>query len=111
MRGQMTRNDEGKKARVIASLGPLTSLGAGAMPTYTIEVDPSGYAPTVLGHEGAGVVERCGVLSLRLHPGIAAQVGREHRGALGDTRRTPRKYEEANSSVTDKMFQHVQFSF
>jgi S-(hydroxymethyl)glutathione dehydrogenase / alcohol dehydrogenase len=23
-------------------------------------VDPSGYAPTVLGHEGAGVVERCG---------------------------------------------------
>jgi S-(hydroxymethyl)glutathione dehydrogenase/alcohol dehydrogenase len=24
-------------------------------------VDPSGYAPTVLGHEGAGVVERCGV--------------------------------------------------
>jgi S-(hydroxymethyl)glutathione dehydrogenase / alcohol dehydrogenase len=23
-------------------------------------IDPSGYAPTVLGHEGAGVVERCG---------------------------------------------------
>src|ERR1700689_2799237 len=23
-------------------------------------VDPSGYAPTVLGHEGAGVAERCG---------------------------------------------------
>ena len=23
-------------------------------------VDPSGYAPTVLGHEGAGIVERCG---------------------------------------------------
>jgi S-(hydroxymethyl)glutathione dehydrogenase/alcohol dehydrogenase len=23
-------------------------------------VDPSGYAPTVLGHEGAGVVERAG---------------------------------------------------
>ena len=27
--------------------------------------DPSGYAPTVLGHEGAGVVERCGAESAR----------------------------------------------
>ncbi len=32
-------------------------------------VDPSGYAPTVLGHEGAGVVERCGVDVTLVSPG------------------------------------------
>jgi S-(hydroxymethyl)glutathione dehydrogenase/alcohol dehydrogenase len=32
-------------------------------------VDPSGYAPTVLGHEGAGVVERCGSDVRLLSPG------------------------------------------
>jgi S-(hydroxymethyl)glutathione dehydrogenase / alcohol dehydrogenase len=32
-------------------------------------VDPSGYAPTVLGHEGAGVVERCGEGVSLLAPG------------------------------------------
>jgi S-(hydroxymethyl)glutathione dehydrogenase / alcohol dehydrogenase len=32
-------------------------------------VDPSGYAPTVLGHEGAGVVERCGPGVSLLAPG------------------------------------------
>ena len=31
--------------------------------------DPSGYAPTVLGHEGAGVVERCGEGVTLLAPG------------------------------------------
>jgi S-(hydroxymethyl)glutathione dehydrogenase/alcohol dehydrogenase len=31
--------------------------------------DPSGYAPTVLGHEGAGVVERCGEGVTLLRPG------------------------------------------
>jgi S-(hydroxymethyl)glutathione dehydrogenase / alcohol dehydrogenase len=32
-------------------------------------VDPSGYAPTVLGHEGAGVVERCGEGVTLVRPG------------------------------------------
>ncbi|MGO9488030.1 MAG: alcohol dehydrogenase catalytic domain-containing protein [Solirubrobacteraceae bacterium] len=32
-------------------------------------VDPSGYAPTVLGHEGAGIVERCGPDVSLLAPG------------------------------------------
>ena len=32
-------------------------------------VDPSGYAPTVLGHEGAGVVERVGPDVLLVAPG------------------------------------------
>jgi S-(hydroxymethyl)glutathione dehydrogenase / alcohol dehydrogenase len=32
-------------------------------------VDPSGYAPTVLGHEGAGVVERCGEDVSLVRPG------------------------------------------
>ena len=32
-------------------------------------VDPSGYAPTVLGHEGAGVVERCGEGVSLVRPG------------------------------------------
>ena len=31
--------------------------------------DPSGYAPTVLGHEGAGVVEAVGSLVTRVKPG------------------------------------------
>jgi S-(hydroxymethyl)glutathione dehydrogenase/alcohol dehydrogenase len=31
--------------------------------------DPSGYAPTVLGHEGAGVVERCGEGVTLVQPG------------------------------------------
>src|ERR1035437_623999 len=39
----------------------LVACGGCPPDTYTASgVDPSGYAPTVLGHEGAGVVERCG---------------------------------------------------
>ena len=33
--------------------------------------DPSGYAPTVLGHEGAGVVERAGPGVSSVAPGVA----------------------------------------
>jgi S-(hydroxymethyl)glutathione dehydrogenase / alcohol dehydrogenase len=40
----------------------LVACGVCHTDMYTASgVDPSGYAPTVLGHEGAGVVERCGV--------------------------------------------------
>src|SRR5271170_3412404 len=39
----------------------LSACGVCHTDLYTASgVDPSGYAPTVLGHEGAGVVERCG---------------------------------------------------
>ena len=39
----------------------LAACGVCHTDMYTASgVDPSGYAPTVLGHEGAGVVERCG---------------------------------------------------
>jgi S-(hydroxymethyl)glutathione dehydrogenase/alcohol dehydrogenase len=39
----------------------LAACGVCHTDLYTASgVDPSGYAPTVLGHEGAGVVERCG---------------------------------------------------
>src|ERR1700689_391468 len=39
----------------------LVACGVCLPDMYTASgVDPSGYAPTVLGHEGAGVVERCG---------------------------------------------------
>jgi S-(hydroxymethyl)glutathione dehydrogenase/alcohol dehydrogenase len=39
----------------------LVACGVCHTDLYTASgVDPSGYAPTVLGHEGAGVVERCG---------------------------------------------------
>jgi S-(hydroxymethyl)glutathione dehydrogenase/alcohol dehydrogenase len=39
----------------------LSACGICHTDMYTASgVDPSGYAPTVLGHEGAGVVERCG---------------------------------------------------
>jgi S-(hydroxymethyl)glutathione dehydrogenase/alcohol dehydrogenase len=39
----------------------LVACGVCHTDMYTASgVDPSGYAPTVLGHEGAGVVERCG---------------------------------------------------
>src|ERR1700677_1026071 len=51
----------------IAEPGPgevlvrLVACGVCHTDMYTASgVDPSGYAPTVLGHEGAGVVERCG---------------------------------------------------
>jgi len=39
----------------------LSACGVCHTDMYTASgADPSGYAPTVLGHEGAGVVERCG---------------------------------------------------
>jgi S-(hydroxymethyl)glutathione dehydrogenase / alcohol dehydrogenase len=39
----------------------LVACGVCHTDLYTASgVDPSGYAPTVLGHEGAGIVERCG---------------------------------------------------
>jgi S-(hydroxymethyl)glutathione dehydrogenase/alcohol dehydrogenase len=39
----------------------LVACGVCHTDMYTASgVDPSGYSPTVLGHEGAGVVERCG---------------------------------------------------
>ena len=39
----------------------LVACGVCHTDMYTASgVDPSGYAPTVLGHEGAGIVERCG---------------------------------------------------
>src|SRR5271163_3014256 len=39
----------------------LVACGVCHTDMYTASgADPSGYAPTVLGHEGAGVVERCG---------------------------------------------------
>ncbi|HTY95875.1 MAG TPA: alcohol dehydrogenase catalytic domain-containing protein, partial [Solirubrobacteraceae bacterium] len=39
----------------------LVACGVCHTDMYTASgTDPSGYAPTVLGHEGAGVVERCG---------------------------------------------------
>jgi S-(hydroxymethyl)glutathione dehydrogenase / alcohol dehydrogenase len=51
----------------LADAGPgevlvrLAACGICHTDMYTASgVDPSGYAPTVLGHEGAGVVERCG---------------------------------------------------
>jgi S-(hydroxymethyl)glutathione dehydrogenase/alcohol dehydrogenase len=51
----------------LADAGPgevlvrLVACGVCHTDMYTASgADPSGYAPTVLGHEGAGVVERCG---------------------------------------------------
>src|SRR6476469_5343496 len=39
----------------------LVACGVGHTDLYTASgADPSGYSPTVLGHEGAGVVERVG---------------------------------------------------
>jgi S-(hydroxymethyl)glutathione dehydrogenase / alcohol dehydrogenase len=48
----------------------LTACGVCHTDMYTASgVDPSGYAPTVLGHEGAGVVERIGQDVTLLTPG------------------------------------------
>jgi S-(hydroxymethyl)glutathione dehydrogenase / alcohol dehydrogenase len=48
----------------------LTACGVCHTDMYTASgVDPSGYAPTVLGHEGAGVVERVGRDVTLLAPG------------------------------------------
>jgi S-(hydroxymethyl)glutathione dehydrogenase/alcohol dehydrogenase len=48
----------------------LTACGVCHTDMYTASgVDPSGYAPTVLGHEGAGVVERVGQDVTLLAPG------------------------------------------
>jgi S-(hydroxymethyl)glutathione dehydrogenase/alcohol dehydrogenase len=48
----------------------LVACGVCHTDMYTASgVDPSGYAPTVLGHEGAGVVERCGEGVSLLSPG------------------------------------------
>src|ERR1700704_1560763 len=49
---------EPRKGEVLVRL---VACGVCHTDMYTASgVDPSGYAPTVLGHEGAGVVERCG---------------------------------------------------
>jgi S-(hydroxymethyl)glutathione dehydrogenase/alcohol dehydrogenase len=48
----------------------LTACGVCHTDLYTASgVDPSGYAPTVLGHEGAGVVEQVGPAVTSLQPG------------------------------------------
>jgi S-(hydroxymethyl)glutathione dehydrogenase/alcohol dehydrogenase len=48
----------------------LVACGVCHTDLYTASgVDPSGYAPTVLGHEGAGVVERCGAGVELVKPG------------------------------------------
>jgi S-(hydroxymethyl)glutathione dehydrogenase/alcohol dehydrogenase len=48
----------------------LTACGVCHTDMYTASgVDPSGYAPTVLGHEGAGIVERVGEDVTLLAPG------------------------------------------
>ena len=48
----------------------LVACGVCHTDMYTASgVDPSGYAPTVLGHEGAGVVERVGTAVTMLAPG------------------------------------------
>jgi S-(hydroxymethyl)glutathione dehydrogenase/alcohol dehydrogenase len=48
----------------------LVACGVCHTDLYTASgVDPSGYAPTVLGHEGAGVVERVGAGVTLLEPG------------------------------------------
>ena len=48
----------------------LVACGVCHTDMYTASgVDPSGYAPTVLGHEGAGVVERVGAEVTSLAPG------------------------------------------
>ena len=47
----------------------LVACGVCHTDLYTASgVDPSGYAPTVLGHEGAGVVERVGEGVARSRP-------------------------------------------
>src|SRR5438105_12723919 len=51
-------------------LGRLLACGVCHTDLYTASgADPSGYAPTVLGHEGAGVVERVGENVGSLRPG------------------------------------------
>src|SRR6184192_976755 len=48
----------------------LVACGVCHTDLYTASgADPSGYAPTVLGHEGAGVVERVGESVVSLRPG------------------------------------------
>src|SRR5467141_3276070 len=48
----------------------LVACGVCHTDLYTASgADPSGYAPTVLGHEGAGVVERVGVSVSSVAPG------------------------------------------
>jgi len=48
----------------------LVACGVCHTDMYTASgADPSGYAPTVLGHEGAGVVERCGADVMLLSEG------------------------------------------
>src|SRR6266705_2711291 len=48
----------------------LVACGVCHTDMYTASgVDPSGYAPTVLGHEGAGVVERVGTDVSMVEPG------------------------------------------
>jgi len=48
----------------------LTACGVCHTDLYTASgADPSGYAPTVLGHEGAGIVEKLGPDVTSLAPG------------------------------------------
>jgi S-(hydroxymethyl)glutathione dehydrogenase/alcohol dehydrogenase len=48
----------------------LSACGICHTDMYTASgVDPSGYAPTVLGHEGAGIVERVGAAVTSVRPG------------------------------------------
>ena len=48
----------------------LVACGVCHTDLYTASgVDPSGYAPTVLGHEGAGVVEKVGADATLVAPG------------------------------------------
>jgi len=59
--------DEPREGEVLVRL---EACGVCHTDTYTASgVDPSGYSPTVLGHEGAGVVERVGPGVSLLEPG------------------------------------------
>src|SRR5256714_10006189 len=54
----------------------LVACGVCHTDMYTASgADPSGYAPTVLGHEGAGVVEAVG-------EGVGSGAARDHLGTL-----------------------------
>src|SRR5438874_7112683 len=59
-----------EEPRAGEALVRLEACGVCHTDLYTASgADPSGYAPTVLGHEGAGVVERVGEGVVSLKPG------------------------------------------
>src|ERR1700675_1940570 len=71
-----------KAGEVLVRLG---ACGVCHTDLYTASgVDPSGYAPTVLGHEGAGVVERIGegVSSLALGDHVVTRSSPKCRGCV-----------------------------